>query len=214
MQPFAMGQLRGTILPSLLSNLLLALLMVCALALLRIWGPQESLRLRASPGSPGSSAPSPPSASSAGQPPGQEPAEATAHAAPSGAGIRRFVLVGDTINGEPIADPVIVERIERVAASVPAELLAGASRAPHVRYAAHAFGASDDAPIYYGVFRDPAAALAFGCALDDIFAAACEPAPVMAIAAAYEDPPGVQCRPMRVALGTSAYEPDRCEAGS
>ena len=207
MEPFPVGRLRSTILPSLLSNLLLAVLLVVALALLHIWGPQESLRR------PRSSAPS---TTSASQPLGQghEPAQATAHVVPTGTAIRRFVLMGDTINGEPITDPVVVGRIERVAASVPAELLAGASRAPHVRYAAQAFGASDDAPIYYGVFRDPTAALAFGCALDDIFAAACEPAPVVAAASAYEDPPGVQCRPMRVALGAPAYEPDRCEAGS
>jgi hypothetical protein len=131
---------------------------------------------------------------------------------------RRFVLAGDSINGEPLRDTVLVERIERIAAAVPADLLAGASPAPQVRYLAHAFGAGDDAPIYYGLFREPAAALAFGCALDEALEAGCEPVPLAAATSApdppvFEDAPGVLCRPMRLALGAPAYEPDRCEAG-
>ena len=126
---------------------------------------------------------------------------------------RAFVLAGDSINGERITDRALVERIERIAAAVPRDLLAGVSAEAHVRYVAHGFGGGDDAPIYYGVFREPAAALAFGCALDEHFAHACEPAPLMSRAAVYEDPPGVHCRPMRLAMGAPVYEPDRCEAG-
>jgi hypothetical protein len=130
---------------------------------------------------------------------------------------RHFVRAGDTINGEPLRDAVLVGRIERIAAGLPAELLSGATAAPHVRYLAQAFGAGDDPPIYYGLFREPAAALAFGCALDEALAGGCQPVQLAAASssvfdAAFEDPPGVQCRPMRLALGAAAYEPDRCEA--
>ena len=187
------GQLRRRIPSSLLSNLLLAILLAVLLTLLRVLGPQESLRaprLQASP-----------DLVPAAQP-------AIVEAATS----RRFVLPGDTINGEHIGDALIVGRIERIAATLPAELLADAPRAPHVRYLAHAFGAGDDAPNYYGMFREPAAALAFGCALDEALARGCEPVPLGAAPAALEDPPGVHCRPMGLALGAPVYEPDRCEA--
>jgi hypothetical protein len=187
MKPFPVGQLCRRLPSSLLSNLLLAVLLAALLALLRILGPQErlaALRL----------------------PVASDPAVASAVAS------RRFVLPGDTINGEPLGDAVIVDRIEQIAAALPAELLAGASRAPHVRYLAHAFGGGDDAPIYYGMFHEPAAALAFGCAIDEALAHGCEPAPLAAASSSSEDPPGVHCRPMRLALGAPVYEPDRCEA--
>lgn len=217
MARYPLERLRGTVPQlaasrSLVKHLLLALLLVVLLAMLRIWGPQESLKASRSSG---------PSAS------GSEPAALAmpatwATGATSGAssdagwsiGRRRFVLAGDTINGEPLVDAMIVQRIERIAASVPADLLSVVSREPHVRYMSQAFGASDDAPVYYGVFREPAAALAFGCALDEALDSDCKPVPLLAGAVAYEDPPGVQCQPMRIALGAPVYEPDRCEAGS
>ena len=196
METVPIGQPRRRIPSSLLSNLLLAILLAVLLVLLRILGPQESLRAPRLPASPDLA-------------PGAQPAVAAAAAAATS---RRFVLPGDTINGEHIRDALVVGRIERIAAGLPAELLADAPRAPHVRYLAHAFGAGDDAPIYYGMFREPAAALAFGCALDEALARGCEPAPLAAASSALEDPPGVHCRPMGLALGAAVYEPDRCEA--
>jgi hypothetical protein len=177
----------------LVTHLLLALLLVVLLAMLRVWGPQERFVAPALPGA-------------AAAKPASEPASRPVTS-------RGFVLAGDSINGEPITDRALVERIERIAAAVPLDLLAGEPAATHVRYVAHGFGDGDDAPIYYGVFREPAAALAFGCALDEHFAQACEPVPLMTRAAAYEDPPGIHCRPMRLAMGAPVYEPDRCEAG-
>ena len=212
MEPFTMERLRKRP-SSLRSNLLLALLLVVLLALLRVLGPQERLTATRLAGpSAGGPAPqpatdSPPVQSSDGPP-------ALAPSAPSASvtRLRRFVLAGDTVNGEPLTDLALIERIERIAASVPANLLVGASRAPHVRYLSHASGAGDDAAVYYGMFREPAAALVFGCALDGSLESRCTPAPLVADAAAYEDPPGVSCRPMRLALGASIHEPDRCEA--
>jgi len=133
-------------------------------------------------------------------------------AIPAGhAASRRLVSNADTINGAVIVDPAIVERIERIASSVPAHLLADHRPGAQVRYLAHAFGADDDAAVSYGVFREPAAALAFGCALDDHLKAPCALVEPMAGTAAYADLPGVRCTPMRLALGAPAYEPDRCE---
>lgn len=203
-------QLRRFIPSSLLSNLLLALLLACLLALLRVLGPQESLKAPRVAGPLDSSKTTRPAVT----PPPPEPVRAPTSSAVAAANPQRFVLAGDTINGEPLTDNVIVERIERIAAAVPADLLEGVSREPHVRYLSQAFGAGDDAPVYYGMFREPAAALAFGCALDETLAGSCEPAPVAVGAIAYEDPPGVHCRPLRLALGAPVYEPDRCEAGS
>lgn len=189
----ASGPLRGRIASSLLSNLLLAILLAGLVALLRVLGPQESLRA--------------PRISAAPDP---SPAAGASVAAASSS--RRFVLPGDTINGEAIRDALIVDRIERIAASLPAELLPNPQPAPQVRYLAHAFGPGDDAPIYYGMFREPAAALAFGCALDEALAHGCESAPLAAAPPIFEDPPGVRCQPLGLALGAPVYEPDRCEA--
>ncbi len=190
------------------ADLLLVLVLALLLMLLRTLGPQESLKSSNLPrvGSPPHAAPPVPQrlalrVSSAASPaPLERPRVGTA-----------FVGARDTINGERISDPAIIERIERIAAGVPSHLLARHSSAPSVRYLAHGFGAEDDAPIFYGLFEQAAAALAFGCALDDHLAERCTWAPVTA-AAAYEELPGVRCVPLRLALGASAYEPDRCEA--
>ncbi len=217
----------------LVSHLLLALLLVVLLAMLRVWGPQERF---VAPAPTGAAAGEPSvervGEQAAGQggrqlaaPPENARSDislsslsslsrcASGASAARSVTARAFVLAGDSINGERITDRALVERIERIAAAVPRDLLAGVSAEAHVRYVAHGFGGGDDAPIYYGVFREPAAALAFGCALDEHFAHACEPAPLMSRAAVYEDPPGVHCRPMRLAMGAPVYEPDRCEAG-
>jgi len=123
-----------------------------------------------------------------------------------------FVTVHDTINGEGITDQFLIRRIERIAAAVPSHLLASHSSGPRVRYVAQGFGPGDDAPIFHGVFRHPAAALAFGCALDHDLGNRCDVTPVARASAAYEEFPGIRCVPMQLALGASAYEPDRCGA--
>jgi hypothetical protein len=220
----------------LVTNMLLALLLVVLLAVLRVWGPQERFVAPAVPetvaGKPASEPIRLPggeqvtdqaagqvrqrfAAPPAGGQPDSTPSALSRLSAPAARSVtsRGFVLAGDSINGEPITDRDLVERIERIAAAVPLDLLAGEAAAPHVRYVAHGFGGGDDAPIYYGVFREPAAALAFGCALDEHFAQACEPAPLITRAASHEDPPGVHCRPVRLAMGAPVYEPDRCESG-
>lgn len=133
--------------------------------------------------------------------------------ASSGSVTASFVTAGDTINGDRITDPALIRRIERIAAGVPSNLLSSHSRAARVRYLAQGFGAGDEAPILQGVFRDPAAALAFGCALDDDLGGDCAITAVAGGSAAYEELPGVTCVPMRLALGAAAYEPDRCETG-
>ena len=125
-----------------------------------------------------------------------------------------FVTARDTINGYGIADRAIIARIDRVAAQIPAPALAGHRSGPGVRYLAHAFQAGDDAAISYGLFHEPAAALAFGCALDADLAGECGITPVEPAQAAYEELPGVRCEPMGIALGAPAYEPDRCESGA
>lgn len=202
-----MKQRRRLISHPLASDLLLGLVLAILLVLLRTLVPQESLKAKAA------SRTSP--AGTAGQDAGGRDAGARVEpgraAAPPGA---PFVTAGDTINGDRITDRLVVDRIERIAATVPMHLLAGSRPASHVRYLAQGFGPGDDAPVFYGVFREPAAALAFGCALDDHLADACVLAPVTSLGSAGEYPPGVQCVPMGLAFGAPAYEPDRCEASS
>jgi len=191
----------------LLADLLLALVLALLLVLLRTLGPQESLKS----GSMRRHGP-PPDAAQSAQGPALERAPA-ARAVPPQTRLpgSPFVSARDTINGERIVDPILIERIERIAAGVPSHLLAPHLPAPGVRYLAHGFGPGDDAPIFYGSFQQAAAALAFGCALDDHLADRCAPLEVSATAA-YEDPPGVRCVPLGLALGAPSYEPDRCEA--
>lgn len=184
-------------------NLLLALALAALLALLLELGPQEGFRSDAGeqradvPGG-GSGAPSAPPA---------PPIPPAARASPI------FLSAQDTINGERISDPLLIQRIERIAAGLPARRLGSHQRAPRVRYLAQGFGRGDDAQIFYGVFREPAAALAFGCAVDDDLSDRCDITPVAQAAAGYDDDTGLHCEPMRLALGAAAYEPDRCEAG-
>lgn len=140
------------------------------------------------------------------------PAKHAAPSRPAPPDPHRLVTGQDTINGHRIEDRALIERIERIAAHAPAEALAGHRSGPGVRYLAHAFTAGDDAAISYGLFREPAAALAFGCAIDADLARRCPIAAVDRHQAAYEDVPGVRCEPMRIALGAPAYEPDRCES--
>jgi len=119
----------------------------------------------------------------------------------------------DTINGEQLTDRSLAERIEQIAAGIPSHLLADYPRGARIRYLAQSFGAGDDAPIFHGVFRDPAAALAFGCALDEDLSNRCGITPPVEGSAVFEEEvPGVYCEPMRLALGAPAYEPDRCDA--
>jgi hypothetical protein len=205
--------LRPSIVAPLLPHLLLALLLVLMLVLLRTLGLQE--RLRASKPPPGRAAA--PAFDAA-------PASAALPARAPGTS-RGFVAAGDTINGQIIGDPVIVERIERIAAALPADLLAKLPHAGQARYLAHGFGPGDDAPIYYGVFKAPAAALAFGCAVEDLPVDACKASPLPppslaspatpagAATGPYQDASAMQCTPLRLAFGAPAYEPDRCEAG-
>jgi hypothetical protein len=189
------------------ADLLLVLVLALLLVLLRTLGPQESLESRNLPrhGSPPDAAQPAQQLAQAGTL-ASKPAPPLAQKAGS-----RWVSQSDTINGERISDPIIIERIERIAAGVPAHLLADHPPAPGVRYLAHGFGPGDDAAIFYGLFHHAAAALAFGCALDHHLADRCDMAPVSATAA-YEEPPGVRCVPLRLALGAPSYEPDRCEA--
>jgi hypothetical protein len=114
-------------------------------------------------------------------------------------------------------------------------VLAGQARDPRVRYLAQAFTPGDDPGLTEGWFEDPAAALAFGCAVEDDASLACgnadgyvTPAGESALAA---DPsglagasmssygavpvdglaPGWRCEPMGVAVGAPAFEPNRCD---
>lgn len=189
------------------ADLLMVLVLALLLMLLRTLGPQESLKAR--------NLPRPSSPQDAAPPVQRLAREGSSAASPAPLQPQRvgtaFVSTRDTINGERISDPVIIERIERIAAVVPSHLLANHPPAPGVRYLAHGFGPGNDAPIFYGLFEQAAAALAFGCALDDHLAERCALIPVTA-AAAYEEPPGVRCVPLRLALGAASYEPDRCEA--
>jgi hypothetical protein len=139
-----------------------------------------------------------------------EQAPSTSSSASSG---RVFLGAQDTVNGQPITDPVLIRRIETIAHGLPPGLLASHGRAAQVRYLAQGFEAGDDAPTSYGVFRDPAAALAFGCAMDDDLAGRCEFTPVAPSALPHDDAAGVHCVPMGLALGAAVYEPDRCEQG-
>lgn len=85
-----------------------------------------------------------------------------------------FVGIRDTIDGNAVTDPALIERIERVAAGIPETSVAGLPRGPGVRYLAQGFTAGDDPGLTEGWFEDPAAALAFGCALDDETEQACD----------------------------------------
>ena len=139
------------------------------------------------------------------------PAKQAAPLRPAPPELHGLVTARDSVNGHRIADRDLIERIERFAAQVPAEMLAGHRPDRGVRYLAHAFASGDDAAISYGLFHEPAAALAFGCALDADLAGRCAVAAVDRVQAPYEDAPGVRCEPMGIALGAPAYEPDRCE---
>ena len=190
----------GNLIPkAFMPDLRLALLLLILLALLRTFGPQESLRQKQ---------PDP-----AVEQPRQSAAQAPNHTpAPGHTSAPRYVSRADTVNGERLADPVLAERIERIAATLPPHLLAGVGHSANSRYLAHGFGAGDDAPIFYGLFREPAAALAFGCAVDDHLADTCPVVKPSSTGSAYEDPSGVRCTPLGIALGSASYEPDRCEA--
>lgn len=123
-----------------------------------------------------------------------------------------YITDRDTIDGQRITDPGVIERIERIASQIPSRVLEGHRAGRGVQYLAHAFSGDDVAAVSLGVFRHPAAALAFGCALDPHFAGRCELAPVDSWQAAYGDSPGERCTPMRLAIGAPVYEPDKCEA--
>ena len=126
---------------------------------------------------------------------------------------RSYIAPDDTINGEQLTDRTLAQRIEQIAAGIPSHLLADHPRGARIRYLAQSFGAGDDAPIFHGVFRDPAAALAFGCALDEDLSNRCGITPPAEGSTVFEEEvPGVHCEPMRLALGAPAYEPDRCQA--
>lgn len=118
----------------------------------------------------------------------------------------------DTIDGQDISDRDVIERIEQIASRIPLRLLEGHRPGRGVQYLAHAFSGDDVAAVSLGVFRDPAAALAFGCALDPHLAGRCELTPVDSGLPAYEGSSGERCTPMGLAVGAPVYEPDRCEA--
>jgi hypothetical protein len=192
-------QLRQSVPKAMMPHLLLALLLVVMLVLLVLLGtsgPQQSLR-----------------ASKASRLADASRTSADSPAPTAAPETGRRVTARDTINGQAISDPVIVQRIERIAAALPAETLASIPQVAHVWYLAHGFGPGDDAPIFYGAFQAPAAALAFGCAIEGRAVGACSLSPVAPAASTYEDPPGVRCTPLRLAFGAPAYEPDRCESG-
>ena len=206
--------LRKVIPDGLVPNLLLALVLVILLTLLRTFVPQESLKAKAASRQPTEKA-----QRKAAQLPAVVRTGASIPAPASDTGSRGplpvsrpLVTAHDTINGDRISDPALIERIERIAATVPQHLLTGNPRAMHIRYLAQGFGPGDDAPISYGIFREPAVALAFGCALDADLADRCVLTPVSAASEDNGAPPGVHCVPMRLAFGAPAYEPDRCEA--
>lgn len=207
------GKWVGNFIPAaLLPDLLLTLSLLVFLVLLRTLAPQQPYPAQpATPAAPTQLEQVPAAPRAAGEFALQPPRALSTDAAPASSG-RPFVTKGDTINGEFIDDPVLVQRIERLAAAIPPGLLAGTPRVSGVRYLAHGFDAGDDASISYGLFRDPAAALAFGCAIDEHLLADCGLVPVTGPRGFHEDPPGVQCQPLGLALGAAAYEPDRCEA--
>ena len=138
--------------------------------------------------------------------------------------------LGDSIDGQPIMDAAFVERLKQVAARIPPGVLMDQSRDLRVRYLAQAFTPGDDPGLVEGWFQDPAAALAFGCALDDDASLACGPgsaelplaepvshpappaAPSLGTLAPAELVPGWHCRPLGIAVGSPAFEPDRCES--
>ena len=118
--------------------------------------------------------------------------------------------------------------MKQVAARIPPAMLAGQVRDPRVRYVAQAFTPRDDPGLTEGWFEDPAAALAFGCAVDRGGSLACLAARgdpeltqiASGIAGAdqpaydavpFEDlAPGWRCRRLGVAVGSPVFEPDRC----
>ncbi len=136
---------------------------------------------------------------------------------------------GDTVDGHAALDATLIERMKQVAARIPPAVLAGQARDPRVRYVAQAFTPGDDPGIAEGWFEDPAAALAFGCAMDDAASLACNPVggeftlatvpsgPAAMGASSHDGlpsgdfAPGWRCRPLGVAIGSPAFEPDRCE---
>ncbi len=136
---------------------------------------------------------------------------------------------GDTIDGHPVLDATFIERMEQLAARIPPAVLEGQARDPRVRYLAQAFTSGDDPGLTEGWFEDPAAALAFGCAMDDAASPGCglgstdsALAPLSSGPAAMDAPPfgrapsgdvapGWRCRPLGVAIGSPVFEPDRCE---
>jgi hypothetical protein len=142
---------------------------------------------------------------------------------------------GDTIDGHPILDDAFIERMQQVATRIPPSLLAGKAKDPRIRYLAQAFTPGDDPGLSEGWFEDPAAALAFGCAVDDDASVACATAdgiPELTVDAGLaadptglggaslstyggvpvDDPaPGWRCSRLGVAIGAPAFEPDRCD---
>lgn len=135
----------------------------------------------------------------------------------------------DTVDGHPLVDATFIERMKQVAARIPPTVLDGHARGPGVRYLAQAFTPGDDPGLAEGWFEDPAAALAFGCAMEDAASLACSPAgEELALAALPSGAaamdvsshgelapggfaPGWRCRPLGAAFGSPAFEPERCE---
>lgn len=129
---------------------------------------------------------------------------------------------GDTIDGHPVVDSAFIARIERFAARIPQDVLSDRPRDARIRYVAQAFTPGDDPGLTEGWFQDPAAALAFGCAVDDDASLACQAAgeDFLFVADAVDSPdmsaddraPGWRCRPLGLAIGSPAFEPARCDA--
>ncbi|MGE0800140.1 MAG: hypothetical protein AB7G13_35270 [Lautropia sp.] len=134
-----------------------------------------------------------------------------------------YVSPRDTIDGEPIRDPALIDRIERLAqslrerlAAIPA-VAAEAQTEPRrgVVYLTLAGASEHDGTVEYGAFAHPLAALAFGCARDPAFAdGECAPIvaapPVAVLPAVAIELPGLACTPLGIALGAPSYEPERC----
>ncbi len=81
----------------------------------------------------------------------------------------------DTIDGHAVLDDTFIGRMALVAARIPPAVLAGQAQDPRVRYLAQAFTPGDDPGLTEGWFEDPAAALAFGCAIDADLEPTCMP---------------------------------------
>jgi hypothetical protein len=142
---------------------------------------------------------------------------------------------GDTIDGHPILDNAFIERMQQVATLIPPTVLADKAKDPRVRYLAQAFTPGDDPGLTEGWFEDPAAALAFGCAVEDDASPACVNAdgnPELGVDSGLAaDPPGLggdslstyggvpsddlapgwRCSRLGVAIGAPVFEPDRCD---